>query len=59
MEQNIGNNKYIANVLYLDQATFSLNRHVNRQNTRYWSDENLNWMQGYNMQRSQIFDHIF
>lgn len=47
------NNNFIDNVLFSDEATFYLNGHVNRQNTRYWSDENPHWMQEYHTQRPQ------
>lgn len=53
MDQNIRNNTFIANVLFSDEATFYLNGHVNRQNTRYWSQENPHWMQEYHTQRPQ------
>ncbi|KAJ8942984.1 hypothetical protein NQ318_001708 [Aromia moschata] len=53
MDHNNQNNGFIANILFSDEATFFLNGHVNRQNTRYWSQENLHWMQEYHTQHPQ------
>lgn len=38
-------------VLFSDEATFSLHGHVNRQNCRYWADENPHWMRETHTQR--------
>lgn len=40
-------------MFYSDEATFSLDGHVNWQNTRYWSDETPHWMQAYHTLRQQ------
>ncbi|KAJ8962552.1 hypothetical protein NQ318_000944 [Aromia moschata] len=53
MDHNNQNNGFIANILFSDEATFFLNGHVNRQNTRYWSQENPHWMQEYHTQHPQ------
>ncbi|KAJ8945080.1 hypothetical protein NQ318_005260, partial [Aromia moschata] len=34
----------IENVLFLDESTFTLHGHVNRQNCHYWSRGNPQWM---------------
>ncbi|KAJ8944486.1 hypothetical protein NQ318_011743 [Aromia moschata] len=31
-------------IVFSDEATFTLNGHVNRQNWRYWAEENPHWM---------------
>ncbi|KAJ8957158.1 hypothetical protein NQ318_007718 [Aromia moschata] len=53
MDHNNQNNGFIANILFSDEATFFLNGHVNRQNTRNWSQENPHWMQEYHTQHPQ------
>ncbi|KAJ8935757.1 hypothetical protein NQ318_000230 [Aromia moschata] len=53
MDHNNQNNGFIANILFSDEATFFVNGHVNRQNTRYWSQENPHWMQEYHTQHPQ------
>ncbi|KAJ8962178.1 hypothetical protein NQ318_018139 [Aromia moschata] len=53
MDHNNQNNGFIGNILFSDEATFFLNGHVNRQNTRYWSQENPHWMQEYHTQHPQ------
>ncbi|KAJ8940242.1 hypothetical protein NQ318_016698 [Aromia moschata] len=55
MDHNNQNNGFIANILFSDEATFFLNGHVNRQNTRYWSQENPHWMQEYHTQHPQKY----
>lgn len=41
----LGNNVIqLEDVLFSDESTFTLHGHVNRQNCRYWSDENPHWM---------------
>lgn len=37
-------------ILFSDEATFTLNGHVNKQNCRYWSDENPHWVRETNTQ---------
>lgn len=34
----------LEDVLFSDESTFTLHGHVNRQNCRYWSNENPHWM---------------
>lgn len=34
----------LRNILFSDESTFTLNGQVNRQNCRYWADENPHWM---------------
>ncbi|KAJ8955220.1 hypothetical protein NQ318_000246 [Aromia moschata] len=58
MDHNNQNNGFIANILFSDEATFFLNGHVNRQNTRYWSQENPHWMQEYHTQHPQKVDFV-
>lgn len=52
-EYMMNQNNFTDNVLFSDEATFYLNGHVNRQNTRYWSDENPHWIQECHTQRPQ------
>lgn len=40
-------------ILFSDEATFTLNGHVNRQNCRYWAAENPHWMRELHTQRPQ------
>lgn len=35
---------FLYNILFSDEATFTLNGEVNRHNSRYWSDSNPAWM---------------
>lgn len=44
---------FITNIIFSDEATFTLNGHVNRQNCRYWATENPHWMQECHTQRPQ------
>lgn len=41
------------NILFSDEATFTLHGHVNRQNCRYWADSNPHWMREVHTQRPQ------
>lgn len=40
-------------ILFSDEATFTLHGHVNRQNCRYWSNENPHWMRECHTQHPQ------
>ena len=35
---------FSSGTLFTDEANFCINREVNRQNLRYWSDVNPHWM---------------
>lgn len=56
----------LGTILFSDESTFTLNGEVNRQNCRYWSAENPNWMRETHTQYPQkvnvwagiIGDHI-
>lgn len=39
------NENFVKNILFSDEATFYLNGTVNKQNCRYWSQENPRWIQ--------------
>lgn len=39
-----GNDLSTENILFSDESTFTLNGEVNRQNCRYWAEENPHWM---------------
>lgn len=47
------NVNFTTNIIFSDEATFTLNGHVNRQNCRYWATENPHWMQECHTQRPQ------
>lgn len=36
-----------VNIVFLDEATFTLHEQVSRHNCRYWSDENPHWITPY------------
>ncbi|KAJ8946864.1 hypothetical protein NQ318_006774 [Aromia moschata] len=40
-------------IVFSDEATFILNGQLNRQNCRYWAEENPHWMRELHTQRSQ------
>jgi hypothetical protein len=42
---------FLNNILFSDEATFTLNGSVNRHNCRYWSRENPHWTQQHYTQR--------
>lgn len=42
-----------ADILFSDESTFLLNGEVNRQNCRYWAEENPHWMRQSHTQRPQ------
>ena len=42
---------FLNNILFFDEATFTLNGTVNRHNCRYWSRENPHWTQQAHSQR--------
>lgn len=44
---------FARNILFSDEATFSLNGTVNRQNCRYWAEHNPHWMQEARSQHPQ------
>lgn len=44
---------FARNILFSDEATFSLNGTVNRQNCRYWAEHNPHWMQQARTQHPQ------
>lgn len=56
-EQMIGlfdrNDVNIENILFSDESTFMLNGEVNRQNCRYWADQNPQWMREGHTQRPE------
>lgn len=43
----------LNNIIFSDEATFQLNGQVNRQNSRYWSDDNPHWMRDTHTQHPQ------
>lgn len=51
MDQLETNNILVENILFSDESTFMLNGEVNRQNCRYWADENPRWMREGHTQR--------
>ncbi|XP_024869057.1 uncharacterized protein LOC112452865, partial [Temnothorax curvispinosus] len=46
-------NTFLDNIIFSDEASFELNGTVNRQNCRYWSDENPHWMRDLHTQYPQ------
>lgn len=44
---------FASNIIFSDEATFCLNGHVNRHNSRYWADSNPHWMEQVHTQRPQ------
>lgn len=44
---------FLDNIIFSDEASFELNSTVNRQNCRYWSDENPHWMRDLHTQYPQ------
>lgn len=43
----------VKNIIFSDEATFTLNGEVNRQNCRYWAKENPRWMREQHTQYPQ------
>lgn len=67
MMQRLDNNVIqLENVLFSDESTFTLHGHVNRQNCRYWANENPHWMRELHTQNPEkvnvwagiIGDHV-
>lgn len=46
-----GNPNFLKNIVFSDEATFSLKGTVHRHNCRYWSPENPHWTQEAHTQR--------
>lgn len=44
MERCVSDNTFCSNIIFTDEATFTLHGSVNKQNMRYWSAENPHWM---------------
>lgn len=44
---------FVSNIIFSDEATFTLNGEVNRQNCRYWAKENPKWMREHHTQYPQ------
>lgn len=42
-----------VNIVFLDEATFTLHGHVSRHNCQYWSDENPHWISERRTQKTQ------
>lgn len=53
MQRCIQDPLFKTKIVFSDEASFSLNGHVNRQNSRYWSDENPHWAQECHTQNPQ------
>lgn len=47
------NANFVNNVVFTDEATFTLSGFVNRHNCRYWADENPYWMEENHTQYPQ------
>jgi len=47
------NHQFFNWICFSDEATFELNGSVNRQNMRYWADENPHWMRDSHTQYPQ------
>lgn len=47
------NPDFVKNIVFSDEATFSLNGAVNRHNCRYWSQNNPHWMEELHTQYPQ------
>lgn len=45
------NPNFLNSIVFSDESTFCLNGHVNRHNSRYWSDTNPHWMEETHTQR--------
>lgn len=48
-----GNHNFVKRIIFSDEATFTLNGSVNRQNCRYWATENPHWFTEYHTQKPQ------
>lgn len=44
---------FLANVVFSDEATFTVHGQVSRHNCRFWSDENPHWMRESHTQRPE------
>ncbi|EZA60797.1 hypothetical protein X777_13786 [Ooceraea biroi] len=44
---------FLYQLVFTDEATFTLTGEVNNQNVRFWSDENPNWMRETHTQYPQ------
>lgn len=44
MNRCIEDPQFLRRIVFSDEATFTLNGHVNRQNCRYWAKENPHWI---------------
>ncbi|XP_030754949.1 uncharacterized protein LOC115881550 [Sitophilus oryzae] len=44
---------FVKRIIFSDESTFTLNGEVNRQNVRYWSNENPRWMRESHTQYPQ------
>lgn len=53
IDRSNANPELIRNIVFSDESTFSLNGTVNKQNCRYWADENPHWMMEANTQYPQ------
>lgn len=47
------NPNFVNQILFSDEATFTLHGHVNRHNCRYWAQHNPHWMMQVHTQRPQ------
>jgi len=48
-----GNYQFFNWICFSDEATFELNRFVNRQNLKYWADNNPHWRRDCHTQYHQ------
>lgn len=53
MDRCVIDRQFIFKICFSDEATFCLNGTLNRQNCRYWSDNNPHWMRESHTQHPQ------
>lgn len=53
MSEGVQDLLFKTKIVFTDEACFSLNGQVNRQNSRYWSDKNPHWAQECHTQNPQ------